>query len=66
MGEKTFNHFRFYSAGQYLYTFFDLRKTFLITICSIHYIYTIWFGFFIQWYINPCGLFNAKAILVEE
>ena len=25
-----------------------------------------WFGFFVQWHINFHGLFNAKAILVEE
>ena len=25
-----------------------------------------WFGFFVQWYINLCRLFNAKAILLEE
>ena len=24
------------------------------------------FGFFFKWYIKLCGLFNAKAILVEE
>ena len=24
------------------------------------------FWFFIQWHINICGLFNTKAILVEE
>ena len=26
----------------------------------------IWFGFFVQWHINLCRLFNAKAILIEE
>ena len=26
----------------------------------------VWFSSFIFWYINFCGLFNAKAILVEE
>ena len=25
-----------------------------------------WLGFFVQWHINLCGLFNDKAILVEE
>ena len=24
------------------------------------------FGFFVYWYINLCGLFNAKIILVEK
>ena len=26
----------------------------------------IWLGFFVQWYINLCGLFNVKTILVEH
>ena len=26
----------------------------------------VWFVFFVYWHINICGLFNAKAILVEE
>ena len=25
-----------------------------------------WFGFFVKWHTNLCGLFNDKAILVEE
>ena len=28
--------------------------------------YMTWFGFFIQWHINLCGLFIAKTIIVEE
>ena len=27
---------------------------------------TLWCGFFVYWYINICGLFNAKSILVDE
>ena len=27
---------------------------------------TAWFGFFVQWHINLCRLFNAKDILIEE
>ena len=26
----------------------------------------VWFGFFVSWYTNFHGLFNVKAILVEE
>ena len=26
----------------------------------------LFFGFFVSWHINPCRLFNAKAILLEE
>ena len=25
-----------------------------------------WFSFFVEWHINLCGLFNAKAFIVEE
>ena len=38
-------------------------------VCVVIYIYIyiyIWFGFFVLWHINLHGLFNAKAILVEE
>ena len=24
------------------------------------------FGFFVEWHINICGLFNAKSVLIEE
>ena len=26
--------------------------------------FQVYFGFFVEWYINLCGLFNAKAIPV--
>ena len=39
----------------------------LITlIVSIHINIHIWYGFFVLWQINLCGLFNVKTILVEE
>ena len=28
--------------------------------------YSVRFGFFVEWHINLCRLFNAKAILREE
>ena len=27
---------------------------------------SVWFGFFILWHINTCGVFKAKVILLEE
>ena len=26
----------------------------------------VWYGFFVKWHINLCGLFNTKAVFVEE
>ena len=25
-----------------------------------------WFGFFVEWHINLCELFNSKTIFVQE
>ena len=54
------------------YLLYDIKYTYLIPMICIllngfQYVYgLISFGFFIQWHINLCRLFNAKAILVEK
>ena len=42
-------------------------SNFTLDFCSVAWSkWCIWFGFFVQWYINLCELFDAKAFLVEE
>ena len=38
-----------------------LLKSFIVYSCAF-----LWFGFFVKWYINLPGLFNAKAVLEEQ
>ena len=50
----------------------------LESICEVHYrkllavnpsyiyIFLVWFGFYVLWYINILWLFKAKAIFLEQ
>ena len=38
----------------------------LLLFCWVILHFKVSFGFFVYWHINLCGLFNAKAIIIEE